>query len=200
MQKLTRIIAASLMLLVASQGQAGTIYTSEAAFNTAVAGLTNVWSEDFEGFPIGPALDPITIGGGAAEIVDSGFPLIVPVVSQVWIQDTGSTDMATIQGLGDSDLLLDAISFDFANELAGSWEFHHSGGTDTSLVFGPGLATDIKFLGWIGSGGESLSSTNFTATDGTLVDNINAYAGVPGPTSLLVLLGGLTLLAGLRRK
>ena len=58
---------------MATAAQAGTIYTNQALFDAAVAGVPLEWSENFEGFTTGALpLVPLSIGSGQAEIFTNG--------------------------------------------------------------------------------------------------------------------------------
>ena len=79
MKKLMVLLFAVLLFLgITRVAQAGLIYSNQALFNAAVAGMTLSWSEDFEGFSQGPVPVPTIIGGGAAEISKAGTARIIP--------------------------------------------------------------------------------------------------------------------------
>ena len=194
---------AALLLATAGQLQAGMIFNDQASFNAAIAGLNTLWSEDFEGFPTGNVLDPLPIAGGAAEVVDSGNPQVIDLgAGNVWVQPSGAESNAIIRGLGDTALGVNALSFVFANQLDGSWDFETTLDTDNSQFFFPGVPSDRIFLGWVGAAGETLDLAQFSQPGGTVLDDITAYAAVPEPTSLAIFgFGALGLVAGgIRRR
>jgi hypothetical protein len=103
---LTALLLGVACLLTTSTADAGVVYTDETAFNAAVAGmgLTTIWTEDFESFAIGGVTDPLSIGGGAAEIGYGGGGAIldVPTSANAWVQDFGAPGSVTIQGPGEN--------------------------------------------------------------------------------------------------
>jgi hypothetical protein len=197
---------AALLLATAGQLQAGTIFTNQADFNAAIAGLNPLWSEDFEGFALGSVSDPLPIAGGAAEVVDSGIPFVTDLgAGNVWRQPDGAESNATIQGKDATALGVHALSFVYAYELYGAWNFVTTLDTDSSPVVLPpplGDPTDRIFLGWVGDPGETLNLAQYNEPGGTVLDDITAYSAIPEPTSLAIFgFGALGLVAGgIRRR
>lgn len=180
--------------------RAGDIFTDRGAYEAAVLGLglSPAWSEDFEGFPIGPVPAPTTIGGGMAEIAISGGSALVidgtPFgTGNGWLGDPGGFG-ETIQGLGGGSLGVSAIGFDYFSEMPGGYNFNHSGGID-SAAMGPPLVP--MFVGWIGDPGEVLDFVDYTpGTSSHILDNIVASVPAPGSAALF----GLAGLAAARRR
>lgn len=202
-QRITYFLSVTLLVLVLSAtAQAGTLFTTQGAFDAAVAAFTLVWSEDFEGFSLGPVADPLGIAGNQGEVLDGGNASILGFfgpTGQIWLQSGGTNANATIRGFGNTSLGLSALSFNFGNELIQTIDFVHTLGTDTSGAYAPtGGATD-RFAGWIGSGSELLNLAQFTQTEGTTLDNIRAYTSVPEPGTLFLLGSGLMGLGVFRR-
>lgn len=167
------------------------IYTSRAAFDAAVAGLTPAWSEDFEGFAVGPAPMTLGIGGWSAEIVVGidgaqiidGTPLLT---GNGWIGPSMGGE--TIQGSGGSSLGLSAIGFDYFSEFEGMYEFHTSTGVESAPMTG---SLTPLFVGWIGDPGQTLDFVDYDpGSSAHIVDNFDAYIPAPGTAALLGL-GGL---------
>jgi hypothetical protein len=192
-------------VILPKASQAGTIYTTRAAYDAAVVGLTLSWSEDFEGFAQGQTAVPTVIGGGSAEIAKSGGATIVftgqtlpPIGSNEWAAlEPGFGE--TIQGLGGASLAVHAMGFDYVSQLAGSYNFHHSGGVDSdaSKPSFTGL-----FVGWVGSSGEVLDFVDYTpGTSAHTLDDIVAHV-VPEPSTAFLFASGLVGLAvrGRRRQ
>ena len=125
MERRTVILTALLLgvacILTTSTAEAGVVYTDETAFNAAVSGLglTTIWTEDFESFAIGAVSDPTSIGGGMAEVgYDGGAAILdIPPTAGTWVQDFGVPATVAIQGPGGSGLGLQAISFNFGNQV-----------------------------------------------------------------------------------
>lgn len=200
-----RLLTATLTLLAVVLPQAshaGTIYTTRATYDTAVSGLTLSWSEDFEGFALGPAAVPTIIGGGSAEIAKLGTASIVasgstlpPSGSNEWLGvDPGFGE--TIQGLLGASLGVNAMGFDYFSEFGGSYNFNHSGGVDSDVLM-PSLTA--FFVGWVGSSGEVLDFVDYTpSASAHILDDIVAH--VPEPSIALLLGVGLLGLAARGRR
>ena len=203
MSKMNKLLGALFLVCVASNSYAGAIYTSQVAFDAAVAAATNVWSEDFESFPLGSSPDPLAIGGGLAEVVDGNHSQIwdhTPGGDKAWLQVGGTVANATIRGLGGTNLGLFALSFEFANQLTGSWVFDGTSGTQASGSYVAGGDQVRNFIGWVGTG-DLLNSVHFSATNGIVLDNIAAYSSsVPEPSMLGLLALSLFCLGRQRRR
>ncbi|MCJ8318190.1 MAG: PEP-CTERM sorting domain-containing protein [Colwellia sp.] len=202
--KMLKAAAAGLVLSVSGFANAGLIYTNQAAFDAATLGLTSAWTEDFESFLLGPSADPLGIGGGQAEMVDGGNSSIINVAPTglAWLQPGQSNSNAIIRGLGNTSLGLNALSFNFGNEVIQTIDFIHTLGTDTSPSYGANGGQTNSFVGWIGSGNELLNLTQFVQTQGITVDNIRAYTAtsVPEPSTLAIFALGIMGLASRRFK
>lgn len=200
MSRIKFVIQIFFLFLFTCNANAGLIYTNQAAFDAAASGLTSAWTEDFESFLQGPSADPLGIGGGQAEIVDGGNPSIINFgpTGLSWLQPGGSNSNAIIRGLGNTSLGLNAISFNFGNQVIQTIDFLHTSGTDTSPSYGSNGGLTDRFVGWIGSGSELLSLTQFVQTQGITVDNVRAYTSVPEPASFALF--GLCLMGLARRK
>jgi hypothetical protein len=201
-----RLLKATLTLLAVvlpQASQAGTIYTVRAAYDAAVAGLTLSWSEDFEGFAQGAAAVPTIIGGGSAEIAKLGTASII--ASGLTLPPSGSNEWLgveswvgeTIQGLLGASLGVSAIGFDYYSQVAGSYNFNHSGGVDSDALMPSETAL---FVGWVGSSGEVLDFVNYTpSTSAHVLDDIVAHV-VPEPSTAILLASGLVGVAARGRR
>jgi hypothetical protein len=201
MRRTLRFVVLASVLAAASPAQAGTIFTNQALFNAAVAGLPLFFNETFEGFPLGNNGDPLLIGGGRAEVVDGGNSVIwnnTPTGDKAWLQISGTQASAGVRGPGATAMGVAAFSFEFANQFQGLWAFTTSLGVNNSGVFAATGDQARQFLGWVGLPGETLNQVFFSAQQGIVLDNINGYA-VPEPASLLLIGVGLSTMAARRR-
>lgn len=197
------LFAALATLGLTGISQAGTIYTDETSFNTAVASLTQQWSEDFSGYAQGGVANPLSIAGGQAEVSGTGFTAILFPTNNEWLGSTGGP--TSIQAPSSSPLGLAAISFNFGNPEAVQQVIFNlvGGGSDTSTGYaqttccsGPSGAPN--FAGWIGGSGEQLMDVTFSQHDMMVLDNINAY--VPIPAAVWLFGSGLLGLVGIARR
>jgi hypothetical protein len=190
---LTALLLGVACLLTTSTADAGVVYTDETAFNAAVAGmgLTTIWTEDFESFAIGGVTDPLSIGGGAAEIGYGGGGAIldVPTSANAWVQDFGAPGTVTIQGPGGTSLGLQAISFNFGNQVNQTVSFVTTPVPDTS-VYNTTSTPTTQFAGWLSAGPETVSSVQLDLSQGIALDNARGIA-VPNPEPSTFMLFGL---------
>lgn len=198
------LVGTGLSVAVAT-AQAGTIFTNPDLFNAGAAGLTLAWTEGFEGFPFGSVADPLGIAGDQAEMVDGGNASIQTLFlpGKAWVQARDTSANATIRGFEDTELGVNALSFNFGNQLEQTVAFLHSSGTDTSGPFAPDPFSTSHFVGWIGDANEELSLARFVQAQGVSVDNVRGYVAnnaVPEPTTIMLLCLGLAGLGFSRRR
>jgi hypothetical protein len=193
----------------ATTAQAGTIYLTRESFLQALLATLqspNV-AEDFEGFAAGPAANPLTIMGGAAELADTAPSILVfenliggPSPSQAWMSNVDAAGNAvTIAGVGGAPLQFSALGFDFAHQFPGNWSFFTSFGLDLGPGLGEGLPAPDGFVGWIGAPGEFLTAASYGG-GGIILDNMVGTTPVSEPVTLLLLGGGLAAVAWGRRR
>ena len=199
--RLVIVVGTSMLFALAEGARAGIVYTNETDFLNALGGAGPLWSEDFEGFALGPAIDPLPIGGGAAEVVDGNNSIIwdiTPLGDKAWLQIGALPANAAIRGLGATSVNVGGIAFELANENPGTWNFDTSLGLDISGPYPVGGNQDRIFIGWVGFAGETLDLVQFSAQGGIVLDNIAGYEGVivPEPSGLALLGMGVTGLCG----
>jgi PEP-CTERM motif len=182
------------VLLTSAYAEAGVVYTDETAFNSAVSslGLDTLWAEDFEGIPLGNVSDPLLVGSGLAEVAGGSNPTVMPGApsGNVWIEDGGSQGGVVIRGSGGSALGVQAISFDFGSSGPQGVSFAANSGIDVSPAFPGGNPDTDTFVGWIGSGSETIASAYFDLPAGVSLDNLDGF-GVSNPEPSTLLLFGL---------
>ncbi len=187
---LASLFVVSMVILSAGSAEAGVVYTDETAFNNAVAGLglAPSWTEDFESTPAGPVSDPLLIGGGLAQVVDGGNAFVgsFGATGNSWMQPDGSQSFASMTGPGGTGLGLQAISFDFGNEVSQTVSFVNTAGIDTSAVIASAPAT-TNFVGWVSTGSETVLTTQFGQSGGITLDNIDGFvAHAPEPGTFIL--------------
>lgn len=197
--KSNALFAALASLGITGASQAGTIYTTQASFNAAVAGYSNVWVEDFGGYSL-PISNPLTIAGGQAEV--SGFGVTsVLFQEKSWLGSTGGP--TSIQGPGDTSLDLAAISFNFGSGASDGQQVSFNlvgGGSNTSATYtAAAFAAPVDFIGWIGGSGEGLMDISFALEQVVILDNISGYV-VPIPAAVWLFGSGLIGLIGMARR
>ncbi|MFK8049338.1 MAG: PEP-CTERM sorting domain-containing protein [Halioglobus sp.] len=200
------------LLISSSTSTAGVIYIDRAAF---LAALTTplLGGEDFEGFPLGVAANPLLIVGGGAEVLNGGATSDIVSVpnlvggatpTQAWLSNLGGAGPVGIQGPAAAPIGIGAIGMDFGNEFDDVWTFVTSlGAFDVSIVAPTSTSFALdKFVGWIGAPGESLNLA-FFGSGGLLLDNIVGYGvaeAVPVPASFALLCIGLLGITAVRRR
>ena len=174
------------LVVVATCGSANAaLFTNEAAFNTAVSGLTVAGSENFDALPEGLVSNPTAFMGGLIELGDTN-PQITTIMSQSapheWIANVSSPNNAvTITGPGAAPLGFYAFALPNRKQFDGKWTFSTSLGIEN---LDQNTNFSYSFLGWVGAPGETLNSISYN-TGGISFDDLVAYTPEPGTVVLM---------------
>lgn len=191
-----KIVVLFLVVVFTTTANAGTIVTSQSAFDAAVSSMDVAWTEDFEGFAADHVPSTLSIGGGGGEVHGSPSSNMIRSYGsligedQVYLKGGSSSGLLSITGGGGSGLGVYALAITTYVQIAQPIEFRYSSGVDMTPIIANHTPT---FIGWIGT--EPLESIHFTASAGVIVDSITAFsnnASTPEPASL----GVFTMLFG----
>jgi len=184
---------------------AGSIFTNQGAFNTAVSGLTIAGSENFDALPAGPVSNPDLFMGGLIEIGDTNPSINIGAFLSAPHEWIGNISIAgnpvTITGPGGTSLGFGAFALPNRKQFNGTWTFTTSLGTDT---LNQNFNVGYSFLGWVGTAGETLNSISYNE-GGIALDNLVAYNAAPVPLPAAAwmavpLLGGFGVTQLVRRR
>jgi hypothetical protein len=192
-RRMATLLVGGLLAFSAVSAKAGTIFTDQALFNAAVSGLTLAGTENFDALPTGPVASGAAFMGGQIELSASDPSVtattIVASAPNEW--RTGfATTTVSLTGAGGGSTGFSAISF-AQRPFAGSWTLTTTAGANTvTQLFSSFI---YRFLGWVGTPGETLLSASF---DNRVValDDIQGYQAAdtqavsePGILALFVL-------------
>ena len=211
MKKILMFLSVVLLFVfaVGSSAHAGSIYTTQSSFDAAVAGYSQVWGEDFEGFATGSVSNPFAIASGNAELLafGAGNGLIHNNNdAHAWMSGyTSSGNDTWVRGIGGAALGVSAMSFDYAfsgSGGSGAWDFFSTLGHDIGPSNLNSNANLKHFIGWVGSGTETLTNAHVYRGGTDILDNVKGFEAEPVPEpSTMILLGiGIAGFFGFRKK
>lgn len=210
-----KIVVAIAALLGAAQAQATlTLYTSQAAYDAAVAGAAVVGTDTFDDLTAGANLGsgPLSRTAGAISYEVSAGPTSdilygAGSASDAWLSTNNATDSLIfgsfapgVYGAG-LNLFTTDVAGDFLRRGKITLTATDADGTSSSTIGFLGLST-ATFLGYISS--SSLVSFSVTSTNGAranvwpTVNNLELASAVPEPETMGLMAIGLLAVAGAR--
>jgi hypothetical protein len=173
------LAAGLLLLLMSSPGSAGEFYTDIDAFNAAVADHFLIGTENFDSYPSGPVPSPSPFMAGQIEIGGQFTGIYGGNQQAVSVPNEWTGTATTISGPDGGPLGFSAFGFWSRRISDGTWTFETSTGVDTFFQAKTGFPIwQANFLGWVGTGDETLVSVSHSNIVVTL-DDLAAFSLAP---------------------
>jgi len=208
----TAALCAALAGASAPLAQAGTTFTSRAAFQSgAASSFIPLDSESFEGFVSDDSafFASLDADGFTVESVDTDFDFIDPITVQGSFSGVSPTDGSNLLSISSFGPTVTSFTFDAPNNAVGFdlVDILDFGGGDLTVAFDNGDAFTIasgslasgngQFFGYIGDAFTTMVVENTDTGDQYGYDLIE-YGAVPSPGGLALL--GMGGLLGVRRR